>query len=70
MRIPVRTMTKPATARQLATYAYRRMMRGSTLAYHGPLTKAGALAERVLPRALTRRIAAFMNGGKPHTLKV
>ena len=64
------TMTKPATARQLATYAYRRMMRGSTLAYHGPLTKAGALAERVLPRALTRRIAAFMNGGKPHTLKV
>ncbi|MEZ5164796.1 MAG: hypothetical protein R2683_03945 [Bifidobacterium adolescentis] len=35
---------KPATARQLATYAYRRMMRGSTLAYHGPLTKAGALA--------------------------
>ena len=64
------TMTKPAPARQLATYAYRRMMRGSTLAYHGPLTKAGALAERVLPRALTRRIAAFMNGGKPHTLKV
>lgn len=49
---------------------YRRMMRGSTLAYHGPLTKAGALAERVLPRALTRRIAAFMNGGKPHRLKV
>ena len=46
------------------------MMRGSTLAYHGPLTKAGALAERVLPRALTRRIATFMNGGKPHTLKV
>ena len=40
------------------------------VAYHGPLTKAGALAERVLPRALTRRIAAFMNGGKPHTLKV
>ena len=37
------TMTKPATARQLATYAYRRMMRGSTLAYHGPLTKTGAL---------------------------
>ena len=36
------TMTKPATARQLATYAYRRMMRGSILAYHGPLTKAGA----------------------------
>ena len=64
------TMTKPATARQLATYAYRRMMRGSTLAYHGPLTKAGALADRVLPRALTRRIAAFMDGGKPHTLKV
>lgn len=64
------TMTKPATARQLATYAYRRMMRGSTLAYHGPLTKAGALAERVLPRALTRRIAAFMDGSKPHTLKV
>lgn len=60
------TMTKPATARQLAVYAYRKMMRGSALAYHGPLTKAGAIAERTLPRALTRKIAAFMNGGNPN----
>ena len=60
------TMTKPATARQLATFAYRRMMRGSILAYHGPLTKAGAFAERALPRAVTRTMAAFMNGGNPH----
>ena len=60
------TMTKPATARQLAAFAYRRMMRGSTLAYHGPLTKAGAFAERVLPRIITRAAAAFMNGGNPH----
>lgn len=59
------TMTKPATARQLAVYAYRKMMRGSVLAYHGPLTKAGATAERTLPRALTRKIAAVMNGGNP-----
>lgn len=59
------TMTKPATARQLAAFAYRRMMRGSTLAYHGPLTKAGAFAERMLPRAETRAMAAFMNGGDP-----
>ncbi|PLS30811.1 short-chain dehydrogenase [Bifidobacterium margollesii] len=59
------TLTKPATARQLAEYAYRAMMRGRTLAYHGPTTVAGALAERLLPRAVTRRIAAFMNGGRP-----
>lgn len=60
------TMTRPATARRLAAFAYRRMMRGSVLAYHGPLTKAGAFAERMLPRALTRRISSFMNGGDPH----
>ena len=59
------TMTRPATARQLAAYAYRRMMRGDTLAYHGALTKAGAFAERLLPRAAARRIASFMNGGNP-----
>ncbi|PJM74977.1 SDR family NAD(P)-dependent oxidoreductase [Bifidobacterium simiarum] len=59
------TLTRPATARQLAEYAYRSMMRGRTLAYHGPTTMAGALAERLLPRAVTRRIAAVMNGGDP-----
>ncbi|MFR6390515.1 MAG: SDR family NAD(P)-dependent oxidoreductase [Bifidobacterium angulatum] len=64
------TMTRPASARQLAAYAYRRMMRGTTLAYHGPLTRAGALAERLLPRAATRRLAAFMNGGEPNSRSV
>lgn len=59
------TLTKPATARQLAAYAYRMMMRGRTLAYHGYLTKAGAVAERLLPHAFTRRVAARMNGGDP-----
>lgn len=59
------TLTKPATAYQLATYAYRKMKQGRTLAYHGYLTKAGATAERLLPRALTRRVAAVMNGGNP-----
>ena len=59
------TLTKPATARQLASYAYRKLMRGKPLAYHGYLTKSGAFAERVLPRALTARIAAVMNGGDP-----
>ena len=58
-------MTRPATARQLATYAYHKMLRGRTLAYHSMFTKSGALAERVLPRCLTRRLAAFMNGGDP-----
>lgn len=57
------TMTRPADARRLAAFAYRKMMAGRTLAYHGTLTKAGALGERILPRAATRRIAAFMNGG-------
>ena len=59
------TMTRPATARDLARYAYRRMNAGAVLAYHGPLTRAGALAERMLPRAFTRRVAARMNGGRP-----
>lgn len=59
------TMTKPATARALALYAYRRMNAGAVLAYHGLFTKSGAFAERALPRALTRRIAGFMNGGRP-----
>lgn len=60
------TLTKPATAYQLAVYAYRKMKQGHMLAYHGYLTKAGATAERLLPRALTRRAAAIMNGGDPH----
>lgn len=59
------TLTKPATARQLAAYAYRMMMQGRTLAYHGYPTKAGAVAERLLPHAFTRRVAARMNGGDP-----
>ncbi|MBT1171849.1 SDR family oxidoreductase [Bifidobacterium sp. MA2] len=59
------TMTRPASARALALYAYRRMNAGAVLAYHGSFTRWGAFAERALPRALTRRIAAFMNGGKP-----
>ncbi len=59
------TMTRPATARQLATYAYHKMLQGRTLAYHGMFTKSGALAERLLPRSVTRRLAAFMNGGDP-----
>lgn len=59
------TMTRPATASQLATYAYHKMLRGRTLAYHSMFTKSGALTERVLPRCLTRRLAAFMNGGDP-----
>ncbi len=62
------SMIRPATARQLAAYTYRKMMRGRTLAYHGALTKSGAFAERMLPRAATRGIAAFMNGGKPRRL--
>ena len=41
------------------------MKQGRTLAYRGYLTKAGAAAERLLPRALTRRVAAIMNGGNP-----
>lgn len=59
------TMTRPASAASLARFAWRRTMRGSVLSYHGPTAKAGAFAERALPRALNRRIAAFMNGGNP-----
>lgn len=59
------TMTRPADAQRLAAFAYRRTMAGRALAYHGTLTKAGALGEHILPRAASRRIAAFMNGGDP-----
>lgn len=59
------TMTRPASARSLALYAYRKMMCGSVLASHGLTAKAGVFAEHALPRCLTRRIAAFMNGGRP-----
>ncbi|KAB8292782.1 SDR family NAD(P)-dependent oxidoreductase [Bifidobacterium avesanii] len=59
------TMTRPASAASLARFAWRRTMRGSTLAYHGTTALAGALAERLLPRALNARIAAFMNGDDP-----
>ena len=59
------TMTRPASAAAVARFAYRRMMRGSVLGYHTAFTRAGAFVERALPRALTRRIAAFMNGGRP-----
>lgn len=59
------TMTRPASPRALAAFAYRSMMHGRTLAYHGLTAKAGMFVEHMLPRALTRRIAAFMNGGQP-----
>ncbi|OZG68163.1 SDR family NAD(P)-dependent oxidoreductase [Bifidobacterium eulemuris] len=59
------TVGRPANARRVAEYAYRRMMRGDVLVYHGHLTKAGAVAERLLPRAVTRRLAAVANGGDP-----
>ncbi|KAA8821688.1 SDR family NAD(P)-dependent oxidoreductase [Bifidobacterium vespertilionis] len=59
------TMTRPATAAALARFAWRRMSRRRVLGYHGLTCAAGAFAERALPRAVTRRIAAFMNGGRP-----
>lgn len=60
------TMTRPADARALARFAYRAMLRGRTLAYHGPLTLLGAVGEHLLPRVAARSIAAFMNGGRPN----
>lgn len=59
------TVIRPASARRVAKYAYRRMLRGDVLAYHGYLTKAGAVGERLLPRSVTHRIAAVANGGNP-----
>lgn len=59
------TMTRPASAASVARFAYARMMRGRTLACHGMTAKLGVAAEHLLPRALTRHLAAFMNGGDP-----
>lgn len=56
---------KPATAQQVAAFAFKKMMGGKPLAYAGWFAKAGSLAARLLPSRLMASIAATMNGGDP-----
>lgn len=52
----------PENPRTVAEAGYRAMMAGRTLCYHGVVTKLGAVGERILPRALSRRLTRFVNG--------
>ena len=58
------TLTKPATAYQLATYAYRKMKQGRTLAYHATSPKPEPQRNDYSPRS-DATVAAIMNGGNP-----
>lgn len=50
-----------ADARAVARHAYRAMHRGRVVAVHGPLNLFGTLAVRLSPRALVRRLVAWVN---------
>ncbi|MFR0557723.1 short-chain dehydrogenase [Pseudoscardovia radai] len=56
------TMGRPMSAADVAERGYRAMLRGRTTVYVGPLTKAGFLAARILPRRVTRAICKWANG--------
>ncbi|NEG69347.1 SDR family NAD(P)-dependent oxidoreductase [Bifidobacterium choloepi] len=59
------TMVKPATAQQVAQFAFNKMMTGRSLAYQGWFAKLGAFGARLAPTCLAAHIAAVMNGGDP-----
>lgn len=56
----------PATPQQVAQFAYRKAMRGRTLAYQGALTKVIAVGVRVMPVIALAALAARANGGDPN----
>lgn len=57
------TMTKPATPRAVAGFAYRKMNARAVLAYAGAFSKSAAFAARFVPDRLAAACAAVMNGG-------
>ncbi|RSX55832.1 oxidoreductase, short chain dehydrogenase/reductase family protein [Bifidobacterium dolichotidis] len=62
------TMTRPATADQVAHFAYSRMHKGRALGYQGMFAKSSAFLARLLPMCCMTKIAARMNGGDPAQL--
>jgi short-subunit dehydrogenase len=50
-----------ADARAVAVHAYRAVNRGDVVAVHGPVNAFGVFGVRLAPRALIRRIAAWIN---------
>jgi short-subunit dehydrogenase len=52
---------KTATAKDVAETGYRAAMRGKSIKYHGFVTNAFNIATRLLPRRITRKMAAGMN---------
>lgn len=56
------TLAKPATPEHVAAYGYRKMMRGSALAYPNAIVHAANFATRLVPRALARKVCMTVNG--------
>lgn len=45
----------------VARAGYRGLMKGKTLVYHGPVTKVANILSHLLPRALSRKFAKYIN---------
>ena len=56
------TKLRPASAAAVAEAGYRAARRGQALVSYGAATKAMILFERLVPRALSRRFAEWING--------
>jgi short-subunit dehydrogenase len=56
------TRLRPATAAEVARAGYDAARRGRVLRSYGVVTKAMILGERLVPRAVSRRFARWING--------
>ena len=50
-----------ATAEKVARDGYAAMRKGKAVCLQGPFTKAMAFGSRLVPRSVSRKMAAFMN---------
>jgi short-subunit dehydrogenase len=56
------TLAKPATPAHVAEYGYRKMLRGSALAYPNLIVHAANIGARLAPRSLSRKMCKWVNG--------
>jgi short-subunit dehydrogenase len=56
------TLAKPATPEHVAAYGYRKMLRGSALAYPNAIVHAANIASRLVPRSWSRKVCMRVNG--------
>lgn len=56
------TFIKPANAKSVAEYGYKKMIRGKMVVYHSLFTNVSNIMSRILPRSIVRKFAGIING--------